>query len=327
MFSLYPMKFKPVLKEKIWGGQRIKTQYSVYDNDIASCGEAWLISGITDSETEVMNGYFEGNTVREMAEIFMDDFLGEKIYEKHGDEFPLLFKIIDANDYLSVQVHPDDEIAKTKHGLKSGKSEMWYIIDAVPGAQIVAGFNKPMTKELLLKHLESGTLQSILNFEPVQKGDFIYIPAGLVHAMCPGILVAEIQQSSDTTYRLYDWGRTDEKGQSRTLHISEAADAIRYDLKSSVIRHFQPPVNQSTPMLETTHFSAQFVNLHSTLIKNFQGQDSFIVYFTLSGNYDLICRNQTVNVKSGECILIPAMVEELVFRPNQSAQLIEIIPA
>ncbi len=256
----------------------------------------------------------------------MDDFLGEEIYQKYGEEFPLLFKIIDANDFLSVQVHPDDRIAREKHGLKFGKSEMWYIIDADPRAQIIAGFNQPMTKEKLQKHIENGSLETVLNFVPVQKGDVVYVPSGLVHAMCPGILVAEIQQNSDITYRLYDWNRTDETGQSRQLHIAEASDAINYDLQTGVVQKLNATSGKTIPILDTPHFIAGFINLESLLMKNLEEQDTFIVYMVISGSFILAVENGKIKVSAGECVLIPAMLQQIGFLPDPSAEIIEIIP-
>ncbi len=326
MFSLYPMKFVPVLKEKIWGGNKISAMFGISNDTIAQCGEMWVISAVENSESLVSNGHFEGNSVAEMAEIFMEDLLGEEIYEKYGIDFPLLLKIIDANDYLSVQVHPSDDIASKKHQLKFGKSEMWYVIQADPGSQIVAGFNQPMDREKLITHIENGTLREVLNFETMQAGDMVYIPAGMVHAMGPGLLIAEIQQTSDVTYRLYDWDRVDDEGNPRELHVNDAADAIDFAMKPQIIRGFNPKPNATGRMIDTPYFSTSMVNLQSVVEKNLEILDLFVIYFPVKGNFDLICNEEKINVKAGECVLVPAMTEKLTLIPKPMAQIIEIVP-
>lgn len=326
MLSLYPMKFVPILKEKIWGGQNIKSIFGIFDDDIVQCGEAWMLSAVKGNESEVANGHFAGNTIAEMAEIFMDDLLGEDVYRKYVQEFPLLLKIIDANDYLSVQVHPNNDIALKKHKLRFGKSEMWYVIHADPGAHIISGFNHKMDRNTLLKHVENGSLRDVLNFEPMSTGDMVYLPAGMVHALGPGLVIAEIQQTSDITYRLYDWDRADENGNTRELHITDAADAIDYNMKPEVFRGFNPKINQTTPMLETEFFSAAFVNLHSEVKKNLESVDSFVLYFSISGRFKLEYGRGVISVSAGECVLVPAVTSQVVLTPETSAQVIEILP-
>lgn len=325
MYSLYPMKFNPILKYRIWGGHKIQKNFGFNEKDMDKCGEAWVLSGVKGSESIVSNGHFAGNTLLEMSEIFMDDMLGEELYKKHNDEFPVLLKIIDADDFLSVQVHPDDAMAKVKHNMRNGKSEMWYIIHAEPGAQIVAGFNQPMNKDKLLKHIENATIKDILKFHSVNSGDMIYIPAGMVHATGPGILMAEIQQTSDITYRLYDWNRTDEQGKSRELHISDALDAIDFELKPNLIKGFNPKVNQTTPMINTPFFRTSFVKLHATVEKNIELVDSCVIYLALSGCFEVQSENDTIRVNAGECILIPACLDNFILLPDLKADILEII--
>lgn len=318
------MKFNPILKEKIWGGQKISKHFGMIDPEFQNCGEMWALSAVDKSESEVSNGHFAGNTLAEMSEIFMDDFIGEQLYQKYNTTFPLLLKIIDANDYLSVQVHPNDAIAKEKHGLQFGKSEMWYVIQADAGAHIIAGFNQPMTKDKLLNHIAQGTVKEILNYEPMQSGDFVYIPSGMVHAMGPGLLIAEIQQTSDITYRLNDWERLDDKGNSRELHIDEAVDAINYEIKPKVFRNFNPKINQTTPMISSPYFSTSYINLTSIVEKNLEEMDSFVIYFSVSGSFELHFDKGKVDVAPGECVLVPAITEKVFLLPSPSAHIIEI---
>ncbi len=326
MHSLGAIKFHPIFKEKIWGGEKIKNNFEFLNVPKKKCGEVWLLSAVTGNESIVSNGNFAGNSLKEITEIFMDDLLGEHIYKKYDKEFPLLIKIIDANDYLSVQVHPDDATARKKHNLLFGKSEMWYIIQSEKDSKIVAGFNQPMNKESLLKHIAEGTLKHTLNYERVQNGDMIYIPSGLVHAMCPGLLIAEIQQTSDITYRLYDWDRADEQGNPRELHIEYAADAIDYSLIPRIIRNFKPVANQITPMIESPYFSTSFINLNTTFVKNLHELDSFVIYFSVSGSFNLLYDSDKISVFQGECVLIPAITEKITLLPEQHANVIEILP-
>jgi len=325
MYSLYPLKFTPVLKHRIWGGNRIKEKFGLYDASVEKCGEAWVLSAVKDSETIVENGHFAGNTLSEMCEVFMDDLMGEDAWKKFNEDFPLLLKIIDANDFLSVQVHPDDALAKKKHGLRFGKTEMWYVIHAEPGAQIVAGFNEAVDREKLSKHIEAGTLKNILKFHSMHTGDMIYLPAGMVHATGPGLLIAEIQQTSDITYRLYDWDRKDEHGQARELHIENALDAVNFELQPEIIRNFEPKINATTPMIETPYFRASFIKLHSAVEKNVELVDKCILYFALNGSFLMKYNNGESLVKAGECVLVPASADKMLLVPDIRAEIIEVI--
>jgi mannose-6-phosphate isomerase len=327
MLSLYPMKFTPVIKEKIWGGSKISTLFGLNDADDKKIGELWVLSAVENNESLVLNGHFAGNTIGEMIEVFMDDVVGEEIYAKYKNEFPLLLKLIDANDYLSVQVHPDDRIAQKKHKLLFGKSEMWYVLQADEGAGIIAGFNQPMDKRKLLKHIHEGTLKNTLNFESMKAGDMIYIPAGMVHAICPGLLIVEIQQSSDVTYRLYDWDRTNEDGIVRELHIEDAADAINFDLQPKVIRQFNPEMNRTTSMMETPFFSASLIQLNQIVEKNLEIMDAFVIFFCIEGKFDLHYDQGSLSVDAGECVLVPALTDKVYIHPKQSAKIIEILSA
>ncbi|HER08916.1 MAG TPA: mannose-6-phosphate isomerase, partial [Bacteroides sp.] len=202
--KLYPLKFKPILKDKIWGGSRLREVLGKEASDRA--GESWEISGVSGDISVVENGFLAGNDLTELVEVYMGDLVGEHIYEQFGLEFPLLIKFIDANDFLSIQVHPGDELARERHN-SFGKTEMWYIVEAEADGQLIAGFNREMDRDTYLEHLQRGTLKEIVNFERVKKGDIYYMPSGRIHAIGAGVLLAEIQQTSDVTYRIYDWDR------------------------------------------------------------------------------------------------------------------------
>lgn len=231
--SLYPLKFNPILKDKIWGGSKLKTVLNKDFSPLPNAGESWEISGVEGDVSVVSNGFLEGNNLEELIEIYMGDLVGDHVYENFGIEFPLLIKFIDANDVLSIQVHPDDVLSKERHNA-FGKTEMWYVIEADKGSELIVGFNQKVDKDTYIKKLEEGRLEEILNNEPVAKGSCFFIPAGRVHAIGKGILLAEIQQTSDVTYRIYDFNRTDDKGTPRELHTELAVDAIDYSFEKKI---------------------------------------------------------------------------------------------
>jgi len=225
MEGLYPLKFTPIYKDKIWGGNKIKSVLNKDFGGLPNCGESWELSGVDGNVSVVSNGYLAGNTLEELLEVYMGDLAGDEVYEHFGNEFPLLIKFIDANDDLSIQVHPNDEMAAERHN-SYGKTEMWYVLQADKGSKLQSGFNQQVDQEKYLEKLEKTELTDILNFEEVTAGDVFFIPAGRVHAIGRGILLAEIQQTSDITYRIYDYDRRDDKGNPRELHTDLALDAI-----------------------------------------------------------------------------------------------------
>jgi mannose-6-phosphate isomerase len=320
--TLYPLKFKPVFKNNIWGGQQIKKYFKSLQNDLPTCGEAWVLSGIEDSESIVTNGFLKDNALNELAEIYMEDLLGEKVFETYGSEFPLLFKIIDANDFLSIQVHPNDEMALKAHGCL-GKTEMWYILHAEPDATLISGFNREINQKEFLEHLKNKTLPEILNYETVKSGDVFYIPAGRIHAIGPGITLAEIQQSSDITYRLYDWDRMTIDGTYRELHLENGLKAIDYNEwgsnKISVTENHQ----QKSTLVSTDLFTANLLHIHSKICIENPTMETFSAYLCVEGNCRVACDEMLVEVCPGEAILIPASVEEFEIIPEGHCNLIE----
>ena len=220
---LEPLKMKPVFKESIWGGSALKTKYN---KKITSekTGESWEIAAHKNGKSTVLGGRYDGLTLDEVSEKLGAEFLGDMVKKEYPDKFPLLVKFLDCNDKLSVQVHPDDEYARTHENGENGKTEMWYILDAKPGAKLIYGFNRDISREEFRAAIESGTLDSVLNYVPVQTGDCFFIPSKTLHALLDGLLVAEIQQNSDTTYRVYDFGRVDKNGKSRELHIDKSVE-------------------------------------------------------------------------------------------------------
>lgn len=227
MSVLYPLKFEPQYFEKIWGGQHIKTLLHKDFGKLLNCGEMWILSGVEGHNSVVTNGNFAGDELNDLVEVFMGDLVGDNVFDKYGEQFPLLVKIIDPITWLSVQVHPDDELAK-KIGLENGKTEMWYVMHAEHHAELVSGFNRDINKDEFRHLIENKEIEKVLNYEHVHEGDVFFIPARRIHALGPGCMVAEIQQTSDTTYRVYDWDRIDRYGMYRELHVEQALYTLNY---------------------------------------------------------------------------------------------------
>ncbi len=322
MNKLYPLKFKPILKDKIWGGERLK---NVLDKKEAgnSAGECWEISTVKDNISVVAEGFLAGNDLQELIEIYMGDLVGDKVYEKFGLEFPLLIKFIDANDDLSIQVHPEDEKARERHN-SFGKTEMWYIIESDPGAELISGFNRELKKEDYISALNSGELKDILNYEKANPGDVFFMPAGRVHAIGSGILLAEIQQSSDVTYRIYDWDRRDSEGKARDLHTELALDVINFESQTDYRTDYKKILNKSVSIGECQYFSTNLIHFNKAVEKDFHLVDSFIVYLCVEGRVNIIsAENQKTSIKKGESILIPAELKNIILLPDGEARVLE----
>ena len=324
--QLYPLKFKPVLKDKIWGGNKVKSVLGIDFSPLPNCGEVWVMSGVEENQTGIVNGFLAGNELNELVEIYMGDLVGDAVYERFGNEFPILVKFIDAADYLSIQVHPDDELA-AKRRIGYGKSEMWYIIAADPGSELINGFNRKVDKDTYLKHLENKSLRNILNVEKVSKGDVFYIPAGRVHALGPGTFLAEIQQTSDTTYRIYDWDRVDKEGKTRELHVEEALDAIDFNVYDDYKSKYEAKENGTANLVTSPFFTTNLIKLDTALAKDYSELDSFVIYVCVKGSVTVVHGGETelkVNISQGEALLIPASIDRVDIVPSVSAEILEV---
>jgi len=323
MSLLYPLKFIPLFKEKVWGGQKIRTDLGLDFSPLPNCGEAWVLSGVPGSQTVVSNGFLKGNELNELVEVYMDDLVGEKAFDKSKEQFPILVKFIDSNDWLSIQVHPDDALAvKRKTG--NGKTEMWYIIDAGKGAELISGFNREVNQKVYLDHMEQKRLKEILNVERVQRGDVFFMPAGRVHALGPGVLLAEIQQTSDTTYRIYDWDRVDAEGKSRELHTEEVLEAIDFEVYDTYRTPYPKAENKTVPLVDCHAFTTNLVDCDQAMKKDYTHLDSFVIYLCTEGSCMVKHDQGEENLKKGEVILIPAMMENILLSPKPQAKLLEI---
>jgi mannose-6-phosphate isomerase len=321
--ELYPLKFKPIFKEKIWGGNKIQTKLGMDFSPLLNCGEAWVLSGYGEEISEVTNGFLAENQLDELIEVYMGDLVGEAVYEKYGTKFPLLIKILNSNDWLSIQVHPDDKLAKSRHN-DLGKTEMWYIAEAEPGAELISGFNSEMTSEEYLFNLSNGTLKEIMNYEKVQKGDVYFIPAGRVHALGPGLLLFEIQQSSDITYRIYDFDRIDEKGNARQLHTDQALEAIDFTKQNTYRTEYKAEFNKTVPIVESTYFNTSLIHFGTPVVKDYSGIDSFVILQCVEGICTIVCDEFNETIHAGEVMLIPAIMERIELIPMIETKILEI---
>lgn len=322
--GIYPLKFLPLFKQRIWEGHKIADLLGVDYSPLPSCGELWCLSGLPEQESVVANGFLAEANIREVIEMYADELLGEENYNEFGENFPLLLKILDAADDLSVQVHPDDDYAE-RIGFDNGKNEMWYVLQADKGARISDGFNKNMTKAEVINRVREGNLPEVLNTEPVEKGDLFFIPAGMVHSAGKGCLLAEVQQSSDVTYRLYDWQRKDANGKERPLHLEQALQVL--DLKShkhsgKIHYHYHP--NETTNMLTTPFFTVNHIHCFQGLRKDYSALDTFVLYFCIGGQGFINTESGRIPLKASEVIMLPAVCQSALIEPQPSLEILEI---
>lgn len=323
MDFLYPLKFEPILKEKIWGGNKLNTILGKDLPQNKKIGESWEISGVKDNISVVSNGQLAGNNLQELVEIYMGDLVGDKIFKKFGIEFPLLVKFIDASKVLSIQVHPDDELARKRHNA-FGKTEMWYIVQADKNSDIITGFKQEISKEQYQKYFREGMLTQILNIENAEAGEVFFIPAGRIHATGKGILLAEIQQTSDITYRIYDWGRKDKNGNSRELHTELALDAIDFSTYDNYKTHYKKTKNQSVSIAECKYFHTNILDFNKPIEKDYSLVDSFIIIMCLKGSLLIHNRDNKEQVYPGETVLIPASLDNVIFEPLNESKILEV---
>ena len=316
------MKFMPLFKNKVWGGNKISTLGFDY-SPLPNCGELWCLSGVIGNESVIVNGFLAENDINEVLETYMGELIGEQNFNHFGTAFPLLLKIIDANDDLSIQVHPDDRLARER-GMENGKTEMWYIMEAEPGAQIVDGFSQAVTKEEYQQFLQLGKLESILHIERPQAGDMFFIPAGRVHALGKGLLLAEIQQNSDCTYRIYDYNRPDTNGKLRELHTTEALDAIDFSELKDGKTHYTYRENSTTRLAECPYFTTNLIPLTKPLKKDFHELESFVIYLCVDGIAAVKSMEEIVPIHAGECVLVPAVADTVELFSEGPAKLLEV---
>jgi mannose-6-phosphate isomerase len=322
MSALYPLKFKTIYKDKIWGGQKIKTYLHKDFGGLPNCGETWEISGVKSDVSVVASGALEGESLADLLEQYKDELVGKKVYDHFGNIFPLLVKFIDANDDLSVQVHPDDKLAKERHN-SFGKTEMWYIIEADPGSTLITGFNQEMTEQKYVDALNSGHIMDILNKEDAVADDVFFLPAGRVHTIGKGLLIAEIQQTSDITYRIYDFDRVDDKGQKRELHTEEALAAIDYKHYPEYKTPYEPKENETVKLVSCPYFTTNVLDFDESTSKDYSALDSFVIHVCVEGGYTVKYNNEAYAVKMGECILLPKSIDKIELETTGGFKILE----
>jgi len=323
MNRIYPLKFKPIIKDKIWGGTRLK---NILNKKCKTdkAGESWEISGYPGDVSRVKNGFLAGNSLEELIEVYMGDLVGDSIFERFGTFFPLLVKFIDANDVLSIQVHPNDELALRQFN-SFGKTEMWYVIEAEREAEIIVGFNQPVSRETYLSHLKDKSLMSILNAEKSFPGDVFFLPAGRIHAIGQGILLAEIQQTSDATLRIYDFDRLDDKGKPRELHTEKALEAIDFKVYPQYKTPYEKLPNKPNRLVSCRYFTTNFLRLNKPVDREYHEIDSFVIYMCLEGKFDIhYDGNDSESLMRGETVLLPAMIKKVNLVPGPESSLLEI---
>ena len=305
---LYPLKLKPVYKEPIWGGTWLRDKFGK-EIPSDSTGESWEIACHPNGISMIDNGHLKGKSLQEVIWQYQEEILGSRIGKEGAEKFPLLVKILDASDKLSVQVHPEDDYAKKYENGELGKTEMWYVIDAKPDAKLVYGVKAGTTPQQFEQAIKDGVLEHYLNFVEVKAGDVFFIPATMLHAIGEGILIAEIQQNSDTTYRVYDWNRTDDEGNPRELHVQKALDVT--NLSDVTGREKAEGVtineggNKRTFLVACKYFATERIEVQR-ILQEISHKEKFDMLIFLEGEGKIIAKTGAENFKAGDSFLIPA---------------------
>lgn len=320
--NLYPLKFQPILKKIIWGGSDI-CEFKKISPKQDGIGESWEISGVEGNVSVVANGELAGKPLDEVLQIHKAELVGEKVYEKFGDTFPLLIKFIDARDDLSIQVHPNDELAKEKHN-SFGKTEMWYVVKATPDAFLYSGFATAITPEEYIKTVKNNTFTDKLQKFNVKPGDVFFLPAGRVHAIGSGCFIAEIQQTSNITYRIYDYNRKDSQGNSRELHTELAKDAIDYKVYNNYQTEYSPHINHPVELVSCEYFTTNLLEMDIPLARHYEHLDSFVIYICMQGHCTLKDnKGNSMFIEQGETVLLPADTQSTLIIPSETTKILE----
>ena len=318
----YPIKFTPILKEKIWGGDNLLRKFNKKSTK-GNIGESWEISGADGNVSVVSNGELKGLKLNELIRRFKGDLVGEKIFERFGEKFPLLFKFIDAKENLSIQLHPNDKLAAKRHN-SFGKTEMWYVLDAQENSKIYAGLSKKLSKEEYLDYFQKGELLDVIHKDKVDKGDSFFIEVGTIHAIGAGIVLAEIQQTSDVTYRIYDWDRVDDDGNSRKLHTDLALDAIDFNKVGSCKLQYENKKDVTNNIFDCSYFTTNKLRVSEKIHRDYKELDSFIVFMCIAGSGQIIVDGKIEFMDQGDTVLIPASIKGVTVYSNFDFELIEV---
>ncbi len=322
MSELYPLKFETDLKEKVWGGNALTSRYNKGSSSPDKIGESWEISAVSGNQSVISNGFLAGNSIEELIEVYMGDITGDSVYEKFGNEFPLLIKLIEANQDLSIQVHPGNDLARKRHNAY-GKTEMWYILECEKEAKIYTGFREGVTKEIYEEAIANGNIVDLLNTEHVEPGDTFFTPAGRVHAIGAGIILIEIQQTSDITYRIFDWNRKNTSTEKRELHTDLALEAIDFSATTESKIRRTSLLNSTINLVNCEFFNTNLIALNQPIKKEYYNIDSFVVYICIDGDLLIRWDDKHERIIKGETVLLPAMIREVILEPVGEARLLE----
>ena len=307
---MQPIKFNPLLVQTLWGGEKI-IPFKHLNSDLTQVGESWEISGVKGNETVVSEGEFKGKKLNELVDELKGKLVGEANYKRFGNDFPLLIKFIDARQELSIQVHPTDELAQ-KRGKSRGKTEMWYIMDSDENAKLRAGMKEKITPEQYKQMVEDDTITEAIAEYKVKEGDCFFLPAGRIHSIGTGCFLAEIQQTSDVTYRIYDFKRKDKNGNYRELHTEEAAECIDYNVEPNYRTEYTPVKNEGVALVECPYFTTAVYDLNEPMTLDYSELDSFVILIGLKGSGEITDNEgNTTTLCEGETILIPATTSEV----------------
>lgn len=319
---MYPLKFTPILKQTLWGGEKI-IPFKHLDSELSGVGESWEISDVENNESVVANGPEKGATLTEMVRRYREELVGEENYRRFDNKFPLLIKFIDAQKDLSIQVHPNDQLAKKRHN-SMGKTEMWYVIDAGEGAKLRSGFSQEITPKAYKERVYNHTITDVLQEYEITAGDVFFLPAGRVHSIGAGAFIAEIQQTSDVTYRIYDFDRKEADGKPRELHTELAREAIDYEVLDNYRTEYQMVKDEPVELVACPYFTTSIYDLTEEITCDYSELDSFVILICVEGACKLIDdENNELTLLAGETVLLPATTQRVTVIPDATAKLLE----
>lgn len=319
---MYPLKFEPILKQTLWGGEKI-IPFKQLSSNLKNVGESWELSSVAGDESVVANGKYKGFTLPMLVRELKEELLGEENYHRFGDTFPLLIKFIDAKQDLSIQVHPNDALAKVRHN-SLGKTEMWYVIDADKGAKLRSGFSQQITPKEYKERIHNSTITDVLQEYDIHAGDVFFIPAGRIHSIGAGSFIAEIQETSNITYRIFDFNRKDANGHSRELHTEQAKDAIDYEVLDDYRTEYESVKDEPVELVACPYFTTSLYDLTESISCDYSELDSFVVLICMEGSCKITDKegNETV-LQAGNTVLLAASTEEITITPDTAAKLLE----
>lgn len=319
---MYPLKFVPILKQTLWGGDKI-VPFKHLNSVVTGVGESWEISDVKGDESVVDHGPDKGSTLTEMVRKYREELVGEANYRRFGDKFPLLIKFIDAKQDLSIQVHPNDQLAKQRHN-SFGKTEMWYVIGADEGAKLRSGFSEPVTPKEYKERVYNNTITDVLQEYAIKAGDVFFLPAGRVHSIGAGAFIAEIQQTSDITYRIYDFNRKDANGETRELHTELAREAIDYDVSDDYRTEYEAIKDEPVELVACPYFTTSLYDMTEAIDCDYSELDSFVILICVEGSCKLIDDEKNeITLRAGETLLLPATTQNITVVPDGAVKFLE----